>query len=448
MYGGDEISAIVLEVGSHTTKGGYAGEDCPKVVVSSSVGVYTDERGRKRAAGENGAAEPTSKKYYTGFGDIVQGKEHMDIQTPYAYGEDPSSMNWDVVEALWSHVLREKLMADMSEHPLVVTEPTFNTNTNREKALELAFEQFDVPAMFVAKDAVLSSFASARPTALVLDCGAAETTAVPVHDGYVLKKAAIRTPLAGDFLSLAVDEELQRQSVEVRPHFTFKKKQDTSTGKVKVESISVPSGVRPSYLKYGRSVIVNQVKQSTLRVAASPMPAMQNTMETDGDDETFGEYELPDGRSIVLGRASYAIPEMLFQPQIFIDTTVSSFDEFLRDSNGNPIRASLSGLHQVVHESISRCDPDVQRDLYGGVIVTGGTTLLPGFPERMQQALAKLTPHIFKLKVIAPPSSNERRFSVWIGGSILASLGSFQQLWVSSAEYKEHGPAIVHKRCP
>ncbi len=49
-----------------------------------------------------------------------------------------------------------------------------------------------------------------------------------------------------------------------------------------------------------------------------------------------------------------------------------------------------------------------------------------------------------KIKIIAPP---ERKYSVWIGGSILASLSTFQTMWITKAEYDEAGPQIVHRKC-
>ena len=80
---------------------------------------------------------------------------------------------------------------------------------------------------------------------------------------------------------------------------------------------------------------------------------------------------------------------------------------------------------------------------------SGGTSLLPGLTERLHSRLNELVPQMsMKVKLISPPTPQERRFSVWIGGSILASLGSFQQLWLSKAEWDEQGPAGLHRRMP
>jgi len=88
-----------------------------------------------------------------------------------------------------------------------------------------------------------------------------------------------------------------------------------------------------------------------------------------------------------------------------------------------------------------------QKDLYGNVIVTGGNTLFPMFKERLEKELVDAV-SLVKVKVIMPIPTTERRFNVWIGGSILASLGSFQQMWISKKQYGEEGAQVVHTQCP
>ena len=109
----------------------------------------------------------------------------------------------------------------------------------------------------------------------------------------------------------------------------------------------------------------------------------------------------------------------------------------------------ILGLPEMVSECIRACDTDTRRDLWGNIIVTGGTSLLPGLTERLQFRLNELVPQMsFKVKMIATTVPSERRFSTWIGGSILASLGSFQQLWMSKQEYEEEGASGIHRKCP
>nr|KAF6414877.1 actin beta like 2 [Molossus molossus] len=94
--------------------------------------------------------------------------------------------------------------------------------------------------------------------------------------------------------------------------------------------------------------------------------------------------------------------------------------------------------------SIMKCDVDIRKDLYANTVLSGGTTMYPGIADRMQKEITALAPSTMKIKIIAPP---ERKYSVWIGGSILASLSTFQQMWISKQEYDESGPSIVHRKC-
>ncbi|PKI52977.1 hypothetical protein CRG98_026557 [Punica granatum] len=102
------------------------------------------------------------------------------------------------------------------------------------------------------------------------------------------------------------------------------------------------------------------------------------------------------------------------------------------------------GIHETTYNSIMKYDVDTRNDLYGNIVLSGGLTMFPGIADQMSKEIAVLAPCSMKVKVVAPP---ERKYSVWIGGSILASLSTFQQMWISKGEYDESSPAIVHRKC-
>lgn len=135
-------------------------------------------------------------------------------------------------------------------------------------------------------------------------------------------------------------------------------------------------------------------------------------------------YELPDGQVITIGNERFRCPEALFQPSF--------------------LGMESCGIHETVYNSIMKCDVDIRKDLYANTVLSGGTTMYPGIADRMQKEITALAPSTIKIKIIAPP---ERKYSVWIGGSILASLSTFQQMWISKQEYDESGPGIVHRKC-
>ena len=127
---------------------------------------------------------------------------------------------------------------------------------------------------------------------------------------------------------------------------------------------------------------------------------------------------------ITIGNERFRCPEALFQPSF--------------------LGMEAAGIHETTYNSIMKCDVDIRKDLYGNVVLSGGTTMFPGIADRMQKELTALAPSTMKIKIIAPP---ERKYSVWIGGSILASLSTFQTMWITKAEYDESGPSIVHRKC-
>ncbi|XP_013793469.1 actin, muscle [Limulus polyphemus] len=135
-------------------------------------------------------------------------------------------------------------------------------------------------------------------------------------------------------------------------------------------------------------------------------------------------YELPDGQVITIGNERFRCSEAMFQPSF--------------------LGMESCGIHETTFNSIMKCDVDIRKDLYANTVLSGGSSMFPGIADRMQKEIGSLAPSTMKIKIIAPP---ERKYSVWIGGSILASLSTFQQMWISKQEYDESGPSIVHRKC-
>ncbi|EFO89422.1 hypothetical protein CRE_19932 [Caenorhabditis remanei] len=135
-------------------------------------------------------------------------------------------------------------------------------------------------------------------------------------------------------------------------------------------------------------------------------------------------YELPDGQVITVGNERFRCPEALFQPSF--------------------LGMKSAGVHETVYNSIMKSDFDTRKDLYANTLLSGGTTMYLGIADRMQKEITALAPSTMKIGINAPP---ERKYSVWIGGSMLASLSYFQQMCISKQEYDESGPSIVHRMC-
>ncbi|MED6182546.1 Actin-like 6A [Stylosanthes scabra] len=439
MYGGDEVSAIVIDLGSHTCKAGYAGEDAPKAVFPSVVGAIdqmdideadNSEKNSESAADAKNNDKPKGKrKLYVGSQSLGYRRDHMEVLSPL---KDGIVADWDIVDNIWDHAFRECLLIDPKEHPMLLAEPSSNTQQQRERAAELMFEKYKAPALFLAKNAVLTSFASGRATSLVVDCGGGSTTVAPVHDGYVLQKAVATSPIGGEFLTDCLMKSLESKGIVIKPRYSFRRK-EIRPGEFQTVDLDFPNTTE-SYKLYSQRVIASDIKECVCRAPDTPY-----------DDSAYSNipmtpYELPDGQTIEIGADRFKIPDVLFNPSLV--QTIPGMESFAE------VAPSVRGLPQMVIESINKCDVDIRRELFSSILLAGGTASMQQLKERLEKDLLEESPQAARVKVLASGNATERRFSVWIGGSILASLGSFQQMWFSKSEYEEHGASYIQRKCP
>ena len=300
-----------------------------------------------------------------------------------------SGTNWDDMEKIWHHIFYNELRVSPEEHTVLLSEVPLYPNIDREKITQIMFETFNTPALYLANQAALSLFASGYETGLVLNSGYNKTYSVPIFSCYALPYATLIMDLGGRHLT----DHLMRILI------------------TKGYSIATSEGRN----------VVRDIKERCCYVASD---VERETLSATKSSILEKKYNLPDGRVVSINQERFLCPELLFQPSLLSKKCV--------------------GIHLMVNTSINVCDVDIRKDLYANTVLSGGSTMFPGIADRMQKEISALAPPTMKTEIIASPES---KYSVWIGGSILASLSTFQDMWISKQEYEESGPAIVHRKC-
>ncbi|KAF2904528.1 hypothetical protein ILUMI_01649 [Ignelater luminosus] len=321
------------------------------------------------------------------IGDEIQGKKKtFTLRYPIQHGV---ITNWDYMEKIWHYTFYNKLRVAPDEHPVLLTEATISSRASREKMTQIMFETFNTPAMYVSNQAVLSLYASGRTTGIVLECGHGTTHAVPIYKGYSIQHAICRLlDVTGSELTNYLKSILAER----------------------IYSFNVTDENR----------IVRDIKEKLCYVA---LDFEQEMLSAAGSSSLESSYQLPDGQIITIGNERFRCPEVLFQPSF--------------------LGLKMSGIQQLTYDAIRKCDEEIHKDLYANIILSGGNTMFPGIINRMQKEMISLAPSTAEIHVF----SSEKKYSAWLGGSILASLSTFQQMLISKQEYDECGPRIVHTKC-
>lgn len=292
--------------------------------------------------------------------------------------------DWDDMQRVWGQVFRD-LRVQPDEQPILFTESPLVSSAQRKRTAEIMFETFRVPAVCFSMQAVLSLYAAGRTTGLVLDCGEGCTTAVPVYEGFAVTSAITRSDIGGSDVTDQLQLLLRRNGVAL-----------------------TTSAERE---------IVREMKEKVCEV--DPRPRMDAAHLATAPNVT---YRLPDGNVLTLGSERSRAAEVLFCPSI--------------------IGSEDSGVPDVIMRSVSKCDLEIRSTLLQSIVLSGGSTLLRGFGDRLLSELKKTAPHGTKLRITASP---ERQYTTWIGGSILASLSTFSTMWVTAQDYTAD-PHIIFKK--
>ncbi|KAL3313618.1 Actin, aortic smooth muscle [Cichlidogyrus casuarinus] len=293
--------------------------------------------------------------------------------------------SWDDMEAFMHNLFFNELRIIPEEHTFLLSEPPLSPKSNKERMAQVMFETFNCKALHVADQSVLTLYATGRTTGLVIDCGEGLTKVVPIYEGYAMPISINKTDLAG---------------YELTSHM-----------------MRLLSKCGYSFGSSAEREIARDLKERLCYV--------KKEMHNEDQAEERG-YELPDGETIAIGNERYECSEMLFQPALY--------------------GVEQLGIHELVYDSINKCTVDLRRHLYSDLVLSGGSTLFPGFDERLLKEITNLAPNGMKIRMSTSPASC-RKYWAWLGGSIVSALTQFQQMWVTKADYTEYGPSYMHRKC-
>jgi len=310
--------------------------------------------------------------------------------------------NWEEMGYIWDYTFNEKLKIDPSECKIMLTEPPLNPIANRKKMLEVMFETYGFKGCYVAIQAILTLYAQGLLGGVVVDSGDGVTHIVPVYEGFALPHIVKRLDVAGRDITRYLIKLLLLRG------YAFNRTADFETVRQIKEKLC--------YVGYDLDLENRLAQETTVLVA---------------------KYKLPDGRVIRVGRERFMAPEALFQPGL--------------------IDVDCPGMSEMLFSTIDGADLDIKPHLYNHIVLSGGTTMYPGLPSRLEKDLIQLyrdnqkktNKNIsdvqldevmgrFQCKIEDPP---RRKHMVFLGGAVLAEIMKERNnFWVSKEEYKSKGP--------
>ena len=324
---------------------------------------------------------------------------------------------WDDMQHVWDYTFLEKLKVDPAGRKILLTEPPMNPLSNREKMCEVMFERYAFGGVYVAIQAVLALYAQGLSSGVVVDSGDGVTHIVPVYESVVLNHLTRRLNVAGR------DVTRQLIALLLRRGYALNRTADFETARAIKEKLC--------YVSYDLELDHKLSEETTVLVEG---------------------YTLPDGRTIRVGSERFEAPECMFQPHL--------------------VDVEQPGIAEMLFETIQSADVDIRTSLYRAVVLSGGSSMYPGLPSRLEKELKQLwltrvlhndptrlnvplpfplhwpasddgVTQKFKVRIEDPP---RRRHMVFLGGAVLANImADKEDMWISKAEWDEQGPRCLEK---
>lgn len=380
---------VIIDCGSSSIKSGLCGEKYPKSIIASSINknhVYNDFK--KKDPKLKDLVNNNDKSFYN---SLNQGSKN--------YFKNGLIDDWEFILNSFSNIFTSELKINPEEYNLLITEPPHNTNKNRETLYQIMFENIKSKACYIANSSILSVFAAGKTSGISVDSGEACSHFLPVYEGYGIKQALNTSYIAGKELNEFLMKLLSEK------------------------------GNNLNFSEFQLKIILSDIKEKFNYISNEYENELHNFSKK---SETFyTDYSLPDQSIIKLGTEKFRCPEALFNPNL------------IGKGYGD-------GWHERINKSVLSLDlkkeddeeEKIKKELYSNIILSGGNSMFKGLPERIVNETTKIS-GLNYCDVIAIP---ERKYSSWIGGSILSSISVFQSLWITKEDYEENGSYIINQK--
>jgi len=385
----DSRKVIVCDNGTGFVKAGFAGANFPTSIFPAIVG-------RPVLRFEEKMIENVELRDIMVGDEASRLRQYLQITYPM---ENGIVRSWEDALILWDYTFKEKLKVTPSECKIMLTEPPMNPKQNREKMVEVMFENYGFDGCYCAIQAVLVLYAQGLQTGVVVDSGDGVTHIVPVYEGFSLPHLTRRLDIAGRDITRYLIKLLLLRG------YAFNRTADFETVRQIKEKLC--------YVGYDLALEKRLAQETTVLVEP---------------------YTLPDGRVIKLGAERFEAPEALFQPHLLdVDTP---------------------GLAEMLFNCIQAADIDTRSEFYNHIVLSGGSSMYPGLPSRLEKEIRQLyldkclkgnvaNLAKFRCRIEDPP---RRKHMVFLGGAVLAEImKDKQQFWMNKSEWHEMGKNVLRK---
>lgn len=376
--------SIIIDNGSYSCKAGFSQDDMPRVEIPTVLG-------KPSSLGKDidyNDEELNQLDIFVGEEAISKGGI-LDLKYPIKKGRIE---DFDTMKKIWNHIFYNELLAEAKSHPVIVSESPYAPYEDKLKMAQVLFEELNVENLYMTNTSTLALYANGRTTGIVVDIGYEMTSCVPIYEGFVLNHAVTKIEMGGFHLT-------QFMASLINEHLEDDKK----------------------FINTNQISMINELKEKVCIVAED----FDSEYKRLQDNKVIEKYVFPENnKEIQYSSEKFKCPEMLFQPNFF--------------------GKDASGIHELCYKSINKCNSDIVRDLYLNTILAGGSSLFMKIQPRFNKELQSLAPTGKKAYTIAPP---ERKYSAWLGGSILALLDNFKQvMFVSKKEYNDMGAEVIYNK--